>query len=177
MTYNQSDLQNVLYWIQEAPFSDAGALKAKPNFSYIEWLNRGKALARIGDILVDLIEKENLQLPSRDSYKYIYALGWTGHARAEEILMKALAKSNHIRIRIEAVAALGRLKITSAFDTLRTLLSDKTEDRNVRGNACIALGNLHLADVKPILREFETDADPFVARCVKEALRILGETR
>lgn len=171
--YSQNDLQNVLDWIREAPFDDVEVFKTKPNFSYIAWLETGKMLPCIGDILVDLIRKENLQFPSFDSYKYIYALGWMGHAEAEEILMKALAKSNHIRIRIEAVAALGRLKITSAFDTLRVLLSDKSEDRNVRANACIALGNLHRADAESILREFGTDTDSFVARCAKEALRIL----
>ena len=40
-------------------------------------------------------------------------------------------------LRMEAVAALGRLRESSALPMLEKLLADPKEDVNVRGNACM----------------------------------------
>jgi HEAT repeats len=164
----------VLQWVREAPFSDPVKLRASPNFSYEQWFARGRKLPGVADTLVELLEKEDLQHPSGDGMRIAYALGWVGDRgpRAIAALIRCLG-SKDITLRIEAVAALGRIGDASVVELLENMVKDHRQDKNIRGNACVSLGRLGVRSAEPVLREALTDADRFVVLCAQEGLKLL----
>jgi len=166
----------VLEWVKEPPFDDPNALRLEPDFSYEEWLKRGRALPHLVETLIILLEREDPEHPTDIGMRAAYALGWLGDKRkqAVEVLLKAL-DSKDINLRVEAASALGRQGDASVAPTLEKLLLDKREDVNVRANACIAIGRLGAPSSEKLLREMLKDSDPFIARCAEEALRLLHE--
>ncbi|WP_395857005.1 HEAT repeat domain-containing protein [Cystobacter fuscus] len=172
MEKNEKD---VLDWVRQAPFSDPVKQQQFPNFSYDDWLARGRALPNVVETLIVLLERENLEHPSGDGMRLAYALGWLGDKRRRGIdaLLRGLG-SKDITLRVEAASALGRQGDASVLPTLEKLLTNPGEDINVRANACIAIGRLGLPAGEPILRETLKSKEPFLALCAKEALRLLG---
>jgi HEAT repeat protein len=168
--------QQVLDWLQEAPFSDPDKIRLRPNFSYEAWFARGRSIPHITEALINLLEQEDTQHPSGNGMRVAYALGFLGNRGDKRAIKTLLAsiQSTDITLRIEAVAALGRLGDERVLPVLENLLLDKNEDLNVRANACIAIGRLGIPSSQGILRNALSDSDPFIARCAEEALRLLG---
>ncbi len=165
--------QKVLDWLKEPPFSDPILMSLRPNFSYEDWFDRGRALPGSVETLIELLEQEDLRQPSGNGMRAAYALGWIGDRRERAI--KALLRVNGSKdteLRFEAVAALGRLRETSAATALEGLAVDPREDVNVRANACIALGQIGAPSSEPILQQVLNDKDPFVAKCADEGLKL-----
>jgi HEAT repeats len=171
-TYGQRE--RVLEWVRKAPFDDIRAQAARPNFSYEKWFEEGRALPAATEALVELLEKEILEYPSGDGMRISYALGWIGDKRPSAIkaLVRALG-SKDITLRVEAVAALGRLGDPSVLPLLERLLRDQNEDINVRGNACISIGRLGVPSSEGLLRDTLNDPSPFLVRCAEEGLKKL----
>src|SRR5262249_9347558 len=119
----------VLEWVREAPFSDPIKQRANPNFSYEEWFAKGRRLPGAVDTLVELLEKEDLEHPSGDGMRLAYALGWIGHRdqRAIIALVRCLG-SKDIGLRVESVAALGRIGDASVLPLLEGLVRDTQQD-------------------------------------------------
>lgn len=163
-------------WLMKAPFDNPQALAA-PDFSYEDWFNEGRALPQSVDILIEFLEQEDLDKPSGDGMRIAYALGWIGDKRKQraiDALLRAL-DSKDITLRIEAVAALGRIGDISVLPILEKLLMDNNEDVNVRANACISIGRLGITSSEELLRNMLNDNDPFLVQCAEEALRLLAE--
>jgi HEAT repeat protein len=167
--------KEVLEWVREAPFDDANAMQLRRDFSYDEWFTRGRALPGALETLVEILEKEDLVHPSGDGMRVAYALGWIGDRRKRivEVLLRALG-SRDIALRREAVSALGRQGDMSVLPTLENLLTNKNEDVNIRGNACISIGRIGSPSSEALLRAALGDKDPFIVACAQEALRLLG---
>lgn len=170
------DHSSVVAWVQKAPFDDIRVQAAQPKFSYEEWFREGKEIPHSVEILAEILASESLNQPSRLGMRVAYALGWIGDRRHAVIaaLLRTL-NSVDLSLRIESVAALGRLHEPSAQPILEKLLADPKEDLNVRANACISLGRLGNAASEPLLRQAAASTDSFLAACGKEALRLLKE--
>src|SRR5450755_4244641 len=56
----------VLQWSREIPLTDPLKQRANPNFSFEEWLARGRKLPGVVDTLIKLLDEEDLQHPSGD---------------------------------------------------------------------------------------------------------------
>jgi HEAT repeat protein len=164
----------VLEWVREAPFSDPAKIRAHPNFSYEDWFARGRKLPDAVDSLVELLEQEDPQHPSGDGMRVAYGLGWIGDKRPRAIhaLIRAL-DSRDITLRIEAVAALGRLGDPTVLPLLERLARNRQEDKNVRGNACVSIGRLGVPSAEPVLLEALKDTDRFIVLCAQEGLKLL----
>jgi HEAT repeat protein len=166
----------VIAWVREAPFDNPIAMEKNPNFSYDNWLARGRAIPHGAQILIEILNIENLQHPSGDGMRVAYALGWIGR-KGDRLATEALTRSLQSKdnaLRIEAVSALGRLGDFFTVPILEKLLRNKEDDVNVRANACIALGRLGVHSSEAILREMLNDKEPFVALCARRALGMLG---
>lgn len=168
------DEKQVLEWVREAPFSDPAKLRAHPQFSYEDWMARGRRIPNVIDTLTALLQREDLERPSGDGMRLAYALGWIGDRRkpAVDALVRCLG-SRDIALRIEAVAALGRIGDASVAPLLEGLVKDRAQDKNIRGNACVALGRLGLPRSEPVLRDALNDPDRFIVRCAEEGLKLL----
>jgi HEAT repeat protein len=165
---------DVRAWLRKAPFDDPAAQAAQPDFSYEAWIEEGKKLPRVVDALMELLEDE-LSEPSGAGERLAYALGWMGDRRAVAILTASI-ESQDPNLRVEAVAALGRLGDESVFDKLRQLLEDESEDPNVRANAAIAIGRLGAPESQEALKRAARSSNPFIAASAEEGLRLLGGT-
>lgn len=168
--------KDVISWVREAPFDDPAAMLAVPDFSYDDWFDRGRALPRSIDTLVEMLEREDIEHPSGDGMRVAYALGWIGDRRATIVpaLVRSLG-SRDIRLRVVATSALGRQGDSSVLSLLEQLMTDKQEDINVRANACIAIGRIGDPSSKVLLQSALHDKEPFLATSAKEALRLLGQ--
>lgn len=166
---------DVLKWLVEPPFDDPAALRQRPNFSYEEWLERGRSLPQVVDSLIHLLSKD-LEHPSDTATRAAYALGFVGDKRPQvkDMLLKAI-DTKDANLRTEAVSALGRQGDASVLPRLEALLLNQNEDLNVRANACIAIGRLGTVAHEKILKDIQKDGDPFLSRCAEEALRLLRE--
>lgn len=166
--------EKVKVWLMKAPFDDPTRAR-DPNFSYEDWFDEGRTLPQSVEILIELLEKEDLQEPSGDGMRTAYALGWIGDKRkpAIDALLRGLG-SKDVAFRVEAVAALGRLGDKSVLPNLEQLLSDEKEDVNVRANACISIGRLGVPSSETLLRDMLNDSDPFLVQCAEEALRLFS---
>jgi hypothetical protein len=175
----------VLLWVREAPlfgdneYSTKQALDAGPaNFPYEEWFARGRKLPGVVETIVEQLEKEDLQHPSGDGERMAYALGWVGdrRQRAIDALVRCLG-SKDLMLRIEAVAALGRIGNESVEPLLESLVNDRQQDRNIRGNACVSIGRLGARTAEPVLRKALKAPDLFVVVCAQEGLKLLQSGR
>jgi hypothetical protein len=166
---------DVVAWVREAPFDNPIAMQATPDFSYDSWLARGRAMPEAVPTLIQMLEREDLRRPSGDGMRVAYALGWIGDKRKQGVvaLLRAL-KSSDVALRVEAASALGRQGDGAVLQTLETLMTDEKEDVNVRANACISIGRIGSPSSEPLLRRILADANPFLATCATEALRLLG---
>jgi hypothetical protein len=164
----------VLQWVREAPLSDYWRKDVNPNFSYEEWFARGRQLPGVVDTITELLEKEDLQHPTGDGERLAYALGWIGDRRQRVIaaLVRCLGSKN-LMLRIEAVAALGRIGDESVEPLLESLVNDRQQDTNIRGNACVSLGRLGARSAEPVLEKALKDPDQFVVECAREGLKLL----
>jgi hypothetical protein len=176
-TVNQEFNPKVEEWVKEAPFDNPIEQRQKPDFSYEDWFKRGRALPYVNETLIKLLEREDPKNPSGNGMRTAYALGWVGDRRRQiiDVLHKSLA-SKDIRLRIEAVSALGRQGDASVLPTLEKLLLNKAEDANIRGNACIAIGRIKAPSSEKLLTDALKDEDSFVVLCAKEGLRLLRES-
>lgn len=174
----ESQRTKVWEWLMKAPFDDPRALAAQPAFSYDDWLNEGRRLPAAVEVLIESLENEDRKRPSGNGMRVAYALGWIGERRPRAInaLHRAL-ESKDINLRIEAVAALGRLGDARVLPDLEKLLQNDQEDINVRGNACIAIGRLGVPSSEKLLRETAKSSDQFLSRCADEALRLHAAAR
>ena len=168
--------KDAVEWVREAPFADPAAMRLRPDFSYDEWFARGRALPQAIETLIELLEREDLQRPSGDGMRVAYALGWIGDKRRRgvEALVRALA-SKDIALQVEATSAIGRQGNASDAALLESLLTNEAKDINVRGNACIALGNIGSPKSEPLLRQILEGRDAFLVSCAKEALRLMSD--
>lgn len=170
MQVQESEKSAVHRWLSEAPFDDPKALAAKPNFSYEKWLDTGRKLPHVVDVLVELMHEQNTA-PTISGERIAFALGWIGDSRATNELLSALTTKDQV-LRAEAASALGRIGGRAALGPLSKLVADEKEDSNVRANACIALGHLGGAEAAAVLREAANGRDAFVARAAEVALRL-----
>jgi HEAT repeat protein len=170
---NTREEEDVRQWLAVAPFDDPVANAALPNFSYEAWIDDGRQLPRVVDLLVELLERE-IEQPSSFGERIAFALGWMDDDRAIPALTSAIEGVDP-NLRIEAVGALGRLKSQSSFPLLARLLRDDNEDPNVRANAAIAIGHLGIPGSESTLKEATRSPDEFIAASAKEGLRLLGK--
>ena len=168
--------KKTLEWLMEAPFSDPNLMESKPDFSYEDWFSRGRALPGGVETLTEFLENEDLTHPSGNGMRTAYALGWIGDGRERTVnsLLRSIG-STDTALRMEAVAALGRLKATKTTSRLESLALDPDEDVNVRANACISIGLLRVESSEPKLRRLQNDSDSFVAQCATEGLRLFKD--
>jgi HEAT repeats len=173
---NQEFNPKVEEWVNEAPFDDPLKQQQTPSFSYEDWFKRGRALPSVNETLINLLQKEDLEKPSGNGMRVAYALGWVGDKRKQivEILLRAI-NSKDLSLRIEAVSALGRQGDAAVLPTLEKLLTNKQENSNVRGNACISIGRLGVPSSDKLLTDALNDSDPFIVSCAKEGLRLFRE--
>jgi HEAT repeat protein len=68
---------------------------------------------------------------------------------------------------MEAVAALGRLRESSAMPMLEKLLANPKEDVNVRGNAYISIGHLGDPASEALLKRTAESPDVFLSACAR----------
>src|SRR5260370_18424927 len=85
---NASQRRAVQQWLAEAPFDNPKAMAAHPDFSYETWLERGRHLSGVGDVLAEILGKENLKKPSENAERAAYAIGWLGDKRAVSALLR-----------------------------------------------------------------------------------------
>jgi hypothetical protein len=168
----------VLAWVRKAPFDDITLKAASPGFSYEKWFDEGRDLPQSIDVLAQVLGEEDLEKPSGDGMRVAYALGWIGDRRRPVIdgLVRSV-KSKDPALRMEAVAALGRLREASVLPMLEKLLADPKEDVNVRGNACISIGRLGDPASEVLLKRTAESPDAFLSACAKEALRLSKDAR
>jgi HEAT repeat protein len=169
--------QAILNWVREPPMIDPFRLAEQPTFSYDDWFSRGRALPHVVEVLIELLEREDLEHPSGDGMRVAYALGWLGDKRQRGVdaLLRALG-SKDITLRFEAASALGHQGNESVVRILEKLLIDEAEDINVRANASVALGRIGSPSSEPILRQTLQSHDSFLVACAQEALRLMGAT-
>jgi len=170
-----NDKQAVQAWLAKAPFDDPKALAANPHFSYQNWIEEGRKLPHVVDVLVELLHKQNMT-PTGAGERIAYALGWVGDNRAVADLVEALM-SRQLTLRAESAAALGRIDDPRALAPLTRLVQSEKEDATVRANAAIALGQLGGAEAEAVLRKAAVDPDSFVARAATEGLRLAAAKR
>lgn len=168
MQVQESEKIGVRRWLFEAPFDDPKALAANPNFSYEKWLDTGRKLPRVVDVLIELLHEENAS-PTMSGERIAYALGWIGDSRATKELLSALRGKDQV-LRAESATALGRIGDRAAVGPLTKLVEDEKEESNVRANACIGLGHLGGPEALAVLRKAVKDRDAFVARAAEAAL-------
>lgn len=161
-------------WLTQLPGDDPAQFPGAPAFSFERWLEEGRRLPNLVEDLIKLLEQENLTRPRPVAARAAYALSWLGEERAVPVLVKLL-ETVDIPLRSEAIAALGRLRAKNAFNQISGYLQDPAQDPNVRGNACIALGNLKIRESDPLLKEAVRDSNSFVAACAQEGLRLLRQ--
>jgi HEAT repeat protein len=164
----------ILQWAREAPLTDPIKLRASPNFSYEEWMARGRKLPGVVETLVRLLEEEDLQHPSGDGMRLAYALGLLGDRRRQAVdaLVRCIG-SKDVGLRSTAAAALGSIGDASVVALLESLVKDHHQDKSVRGNACVSIGRLGSHSAEPVLREALKDPEPFVVLCAQEGLKLL----
>jgi len=164
----------VLQWSREIPLTDPLKQRANPNFSFEEWLARGRKLPGAVDTLIKLLDEEDLQHPSGDGMRLAYALGSLGERRrpAVNALVRSLG-SKDVELRSGAVIALGSIGDASVVPLLENLVKDRHESKYVRGNACVSMGRLGARSAEPVLREALKDPEPFVQLCAQEGLKLL----
>ncbi len=164
----------ILQWAREAPLTDPVRLRISPNFSYEEWIVRGRRLPGVVETLVRLLEKEDLQHPSGDGLRLAYALGLLGDRRrpAVDALIRCLG-SKDVALRSTAAGALGSIGDASVAALLESLVKNHHQDKSVRGNACVSIGRLGSRSSEPVLREALKDPEPFVVACAQEGLKLL----
>jgi HEAT repeat protein len=126
------------------------------------------------EVLIGLLGEEGPEQFWGQRASVAYALGRVGDERAASALIRA-TYSESDRIKVEAVASLGLLHVTGAFDRLRHLLEDEKEDTNVRANAAQAIGLLAHPGSVEVLKKAQHDRQEFVAHCAAEALRELTQ--
>jgi hypothetical protein len=167
------DIQ-VLQWAREAPLMDPTKLRANPNFSYEEWIARGRKLTGVVETLVKLLNEEDLQHPSGDGMRLAYALGLLGDRRREAVdaLVRCIG-SRDVGLRSTAAGALGSVGDGSVVALLESLVRDRHQDKTVRGNACVSIGRLGAHSAEPVLREALKDPEQFVVLCAEEGLKLL----
>ena len=164
----------VLQWSREIPLTDPLKQRSNPNFSFEEWLARGRKLPGVVDTLIKLLDREDLQHPSGDGMRLAYALGSLGERRrpAVNTLVRSLG-SKDVDLRSGAVMALGSIGDASEVELLEKVVKDRHENKYVRGNACVSIGRLGVRSAEPVLREALKDPEPFVALCAQEGLNLL----
>ena len=164
----------VLQWSREIPLTDPLKQRANPNFSFEEWLARGRRLPGVVDTLVRLLDKEDLQRPSGDGMRLAYALGSLGvrSQPAVSALVRSLG-SKDVDLRSGAAIALGSIGDASVVQLLENLVKDRHENKYVRGNACVSIGRLGARSAEPVLSEALKDPDSFVQLCAQEGLKLL----
>lgn len=163
-----------LQWSREIPLTDPLKQRANPNFSFEEWLARGRKLPSVVDTLIKLLDEEDLQHPSGDGMRLAYALGSLGERRrpAVNALVRSLG-SKDVDLRSGAAIALGSIGDASVVHRLENLVKDRHENKYVRGNACVSIGRLGARSAEPVLREALKDPEPFVELCAQEGLKLL----
>ena len=169
MQVQESEKASVRRWLSEAPFDDPKALAANPNFSYEKWLDTGRRLPLVVNVLVGLLHEQKTS-PTTSGERIAYALGWIGDSRATKELLSALHSKDQV-LRAEAASALGRIGDRAALGPLTKLIENEKEESNVRANACIGLGQLGGAEALAVLRKAAKDRDAFVSRAAESALR------
>jgi hypothetical protein len=164
----------VLQWSREIPLTDPIRQRANPNFSFEEWLARGRKLPGVVDTLIKLLDGEDLQRPSGDGLRLAYALGSLGERRrpAVNALVRSLG-SKDVELRSGAAIALGSIGDASVVHLLENLVKDRRENKYVRGNACVSIGRLGVRSGEPVLREALKDPEPFVVLCAEEGLKLI----
>jgi hypothetical protein len=174
-----SSEQNVLAWLNEAPFDDPAKLQSNANFSYEDWFKRGRAIDHVEETLSGFVEVPVSQAPDLMKAHVAYALGWVGTKGKKQTIQSLLyaLTSKDNRVRMEAAAALGRVGDNSVLDPLKKLADDRTENVNVRGNAYIALGNLGIPSAEKVIQRGMRGPDPFIVKCATEGLRLLRPKR
>lgn len=85
-----------------------------------------------------------------DSYLDVYALGFTGNAKAIETLAKLTADTDEY-VRLAAISSLGTLKATSKFDLLKSLYENRGGVWQDRAMAIKAIGDLGTVESKAFL--------------------------
>lgn len=170
--------RDVVTWVREAPFDNPIAMQTTPNFSYEEWMARGRALPGAIETLIAMLDHEDLRHPSGDGMRTAYALGWIGDKRKEGVaaLLRVLDSSD-VALRVEAASALGRQGDASVLPVLETLMKNEKEDVNVRANACIAMGRIGSPSSEPALSSMLDNENSFLATCAREAFRLLAGKR
>lgn len=170
----KKQILRVREWLSEPPFEDARRLHEPREFSYEDWFERGRALPAVTESLIEILSGEPLDRPTRFNYGAAYALGWVGDRRALPTLLQTM-NAPHPLVRMESVAALGRLGDVSVVDSILAKLNDPKEQADVRANACVALGTLKAPGAKQALERARRDGDDFIVRSAEAALRLLNE--
>src|ERR1051325_4384520 len=167
--------QRVLAWLAELPVLHDDTLQrpeGSPRIRHEQWLAEGRTIPHIEPVLRELLPEHDAKM---DLPKIAYALGWLGNRDSIPPLINALADSD-VALRIEAAAALGRLRDSAAVPALcRAAVNDS--DANVRANGCAALGNIGDRRALPTLETASRDKHPFVAELATEARRKITPSR
>jgi hypothetical protein len=181
LTLRHSDLriegldasQRVLAWLAEAPFE--APTPDSSDFSYEDWLRRGRSTYYAEETLRSLVEVPVADPPDLVRAHAAHALGWIG-TRGSQLSILALLRAlggQDAHVRAEVAAALGRLGDARVLPTLEQLASDPREDDNVRANAYVALGNLGDARAEKQLRQGTLETNAFLRSSAQEGLRLL----
>ncbi len=156
----------IISWLAELP-EDNVQYPLYDTFSHSGWIEKGRKIPDLEDSLIKMLAEQDGRVDLTD---VAYALGWFGSEKSVPLLLTSL-KSNNISLRIESVAALGKIGDPDSFGPLQDLFRD--EDENIRANVCIAIGHLCHEKSKEFLTQALNDKSSFVIDCAKEGLKIL----
>lgn len=159
----------IIEWLGRVPFGEVDVPTRHSHASpvdYQQWLAAGRQLAGVEAILTTFLATQDRGV---DLAQVAYALGWLGGPGSGPALMQALSYES-ARVRIEAAAALGRIRFNGAVHDLCNLLIHD-DDQNVRANAAWALGVIGGTFAQRCLQSSLHDPDSFVRELVGEALR------
>ena len=164
-------MHKVEQWLRSAPATDnPHSMFENKNraTSWEEWIKQGKKIPHVEEILLILLkDKEN----NGNKAFILTAIGLVGSGQSFSDLLH-FAKNSNTVIRMEAIAAMGNLKLRQAVSFLCE--SEKDPDRNVRANVYTALGKLYGTKAFQCLQHGLNDEDEFVRLAAQRAIEAFG---
>lgn len=170
----ENKYKRVEEWLRSLPatdnsFSDKNYISNASTWS--AWEIEGKKIKSIENLLLQMLDNEDY-----DEYtqSIITALGYVGSENSYQALV-LFARNNNPQIRMEAIGAIGNLKLNTAFSFLCRSIED--EDINVRANAYVAISKMHNQDAMLYLKKGLNDADGFVRLVVEKSIENLDKKK
>lgn len=166
----KKDYLKIKQWLDAVPATDNPFLAGHKNntTSWNTWIKQGKSIPEIEEVLLEMLKSNQDEI---DKGQLLMSIGYVGSERSYFYLIDS-AKDDNPLIRMEAIGAIGNLKLQKAVPFLCQAVGDL--DQNVRANAYTALGKLKGTKALECIQKGLNDHIEFVKTAAKKAIDSFG---